>query len=176
MEKVPVMFPTIPQNSELLKHLEALLEAHRPIFKQERIFQRMKALVFGEIMAFGRHTLSQIILSLGLVNEDWTAWYRLFSRGRFQEAKANEVLLQECLQELGAEDLLVLGGDGTQTPRTSQKIEGTGFSDTALQSGYPSGTALVSWGILFARGSRLQSCFAAALHPSFYQKVLAQSH
>ena len=127
MEKVPVMFPTIPQNSELLKHLEDLVEAHRPIFKQERIFQRMKALIFGEIMAFGRHTISQIILSLGLVNEDWTAWYRLFSRGRFQEAQANAVLLRECLKTMKADDLLVLGGDGTQTPRTSKKIEGTAY-------------------------------------------------
>lgn len=122
------MFATIPQNSELLKHLEELLEAHRPIFKQGRIFERIKALIFGEIMAFGRHTLSQIILSLGLVNEDWTAWYRLFSQGRFQEEKANEVLLRECLKEIESEDLLVLGGDGTQTPRTSKKIEGTGWS------------------------------------------------
>lgn len=121
------MFPTIAQNSDLLKHLEELLEAHRPIFKQERIFERIKALVFGEMMVFGRHTLSQVILSLGLVNEDWTAWYRLFSQGRFDEEQANEVLFRECLQELGTEDLLVLGGDGTQTPRTSKKIEGTGW-------------------------------------------------
>ena len=121
------MFPTIPQNSDLLKHLEKLLEAHRSIFKQERIFERIKALVYGEIMAFGRHTLSQIILTLGLVSEDWTAWYRLFSRGRFQEEPANRVLLKECLKEIKVGDLLVLGGDGTQTPRTSKKIEGTGW-------------------------------------------------
>jgi hypothetical protein len=55
MEKVPVMFPTIPQNSGLLKHLEELLEVHRPIFKQARIFERIKALVFGEIMRQGHN-------------------------------------------------------------------------------------------------------------------------
>lgn len=121
------MFPTIPQNKELLKHLEDLLQAHRPIVKQERVFERIKALVFGELLAFGRHTLSQIILSLGLVNEDWSAWYRLFNQGRFQEERANEVLFKECLEHIPADGLLVLGGDATQTPRTSKKIEGVGW-------------------------------------------------
>ena len=78
----------------------------------------MKALIYGEIMAFGRHTLSQIILTLGLVNEDWTAWYRLYNGERFQEAQANEVLFQEYLKAVEPDGLLVLGGDGTQTPRT----------------------------------------------------------
>jgi hypothetical protein len=59
------MFPTIAQNPELLKHLEELLQAHRPIFKQERIFERMKALVFGELFAFGRHRVSQILVVAG---------------------------------------------------------------------------------------------------------------
>jgi hypothetical protein len=127
MEKVSVMFPTIAQNPELLKHLEELLQAHRPIFKQERIFERMKALVFGELFAFGRHRVSQILLSLGLVNDDWSAWYRFFSQGRFGEAKANEVLFKECLKHLPETELLVLGGDATQTPRTGKKIEGVGW-------------------------------------------------
>lgn len=121
------MYPTIAQNTELLKHLDALIQAHRPIFKQERVFRRIKALVLGEIVAFGRRTLSQIILSLGLVNDDWTAWYRLFSRQRFKEEAANKVLFAECLAHISPTSLLVVGGDGTQTPRTGKKIEGVGW-------------------------------------------------
>lgn len=76
------MRATIAQNEELLKELEELIRAHRGIFKQERVYQRIYGLVYGKLAAFGRHTLSQMILVLGLVNEDWTAWYRIFNQGR----------------------------------------------------------------------------------------------
>ena len=46
---------TIAQNQELLKHLFALLQAHRAIFKQERTFQRVLALVLAEVFVFERN-------------------------------------------------------------------------------------------------------------------------
>lgn len=118
---------TIAQNEEILKQLEELLEAHRPAVGQQRILERMKALVFGEMLALGRHTLTQVLMALGLTEADWTAWYRLFSEARFEEEAVNGVLLGECLKHIGAEEVLVLGGDGTQTPRTSAKMEGVGY-------------------------------------------------
>ncbi|MBI5929978.1 MAG: hypothetical protein HY862_11755 [Chloroflexi bacterium] len=83
---------TIHQNEEILKQLAELLEAHRP--------------------AMGRHTLTQVLMALGLTSEDWSAWYRLFSEERFNEKEVNGVLG---------------GGDGTQMPCTSAHIEGVGY-------------------------------------------------
>ncbi len=66
----------------LLAALLGLLAAHRPAFRQERPYQRAVALVFGEVFAFARHTVTQWLLTLGLTEADWSAWYRLFSRPR----------------------------------------------------------------------------------------------
>lgn len=121
------MTSTIPQESELIKNLFELLGAHRPIFKQERVYQRVVALVIAEVMTFGRHTVTQLLLALGLAAEDWSAWYRLFSAGRFAEEAAAEVLVGETLQHVGEDELYVVAGDGTQVPRSSTKIEGSSW-------------------------------------------------
>lgn len=45
---------------ELLKVVVELIEAHRGCFGQERTHRRGVALVFGEVFAFGRHTVTQL--------------------------------------------------------------------------------------------------------------------
>ncbi len=72
---------SIPQNSQLIKNLDKLMAAHRPIFGQERVYQRIKALIFAVLFGFGRMTLTQLLIPLGLIAGNWSAWYRLFSRG-----------------------------------------------------------------------------------------------
>lgn len=118
---------TIPQNPELLKHLFALLQAHRRLFKQERTYQRVVALVLAEVFVFARHTVSQLLLSLGQTEQDWSAWYRLLSQGRFRYEQARQVLVAETLQHVGENDVYVVAGDATQTPRSSRKLEGSGW-------------------------------------------------
>ena len=121
------MSSTIAQNPQLLKNFFGLISEYRPVFKQKRTFLRMLNLVLGEIFVFARHTISQIIMALGRNEEDWTAWYRLFSRERFPYRSVRALLLRQVLSTYGAEDLLVLAGDSTQTPRSSRKIEGSGW-------------------------------------------------
>ena len=118
---------SIPQNPQLIKNLVDLIEVHRPIFTQERVYLRVKALIFAMLFGFGRQTLTQLLMTLGLTNSDWSSWYRIFSQGRFDPMKANEILIEEVLKEIAEGDLIVVGGDGTQTPRTSRKIEGSDF-------------------------------------------------
>lgn len=119
--------PTIPQNSELLKHLFEIIEAHRVILKQERVYQRVIGLILAEIMVFARHTITQMLMTLGMVEEDWSATYRLFSQKRFKYEQAKEIVFQETLRHLAEEEILVVAGDGTQTPRSSRKMEGSGW-------------------------------------------------
>jgi hypothetical protein len=81
----------------------------------------------GEIFVFARHTISQIIMALGRNEEDWSAWYRLFSRARFPYEAVRDLLLRQVLAIYGEETLLVVAGDSTQTPCSSWKMEGSGW-------------------------------------------------
>lgn len=115
---------TIPRNEELLNQLVALLKAHRSVFSQERVFQRVALLVVAEIVVFARHTVTQLLMGIGQTQTNWSSWYRLFSRGRFPYEAAGAVLFGETLEHVGADELYVVAGDGTQTRRSSGKMEG----------------------------------------------------
>ena len=115
---------TIPQNSELLKQLIQILRAHRHLFRQERVFQRVAMLVVAELVVFARHTVTQMLMSLGWTQTDWSSWYRLFSHGRFPYDQASGVLFGETLNHVGTDEPYVVAGDGTQTRRSSLKMEG----------------------------------------------------
>ena len=74
-------------HSSLLHNLLELLERHRSAFRQERSYWRVVGLVLGELFNFGRHTVTQSLMALGLTDADWSGWYRLFSRGRYAEPR-----------------------------------------------------------------------------------------
>ena len=121
------MTSTVPQNPELLNNLYDLLEASRRVFSQQRVYERAQALLLSEVMVFGRHTITQLLMTLGETETDWSAWYRLFSEERFEAEQASELLVRESLKHVGPDEVYVVAGDGTQTPRSSRKIEGTGW-------------------------------------------------
>lgn len=118
---------TIPQNQELLKNLFDLLNNQRDIANQQRIYERIELLVLSELFVFGRHTITQLLMSLGLTEQDWSAWYRLFSEERFNYEQASRGLFKESLKYVAEDELYVVAGDGTQTPRSSRKMEGSGW-------------------------------------------------
>jgi hypothetical protein len=96
-------------------------------FNQKRVFNRILALVMAELFAFGRHTITQLLLTLGLTEEDWSGWYRLFSYKRFDEEKTAKVMLTEMIAEVAEAEPFVVGADGFHVPRCSQKMPGTGW-------------------------------------------------
>jgi hypothetical protein len=118
---------TMTQNARLLKELFGLLQAHRGIFKQERTYQRVLALVLAEVFVFARHTITQMLMSLGQTEQDWSAWYRVLSQKRFNYAQASAVLFGETLKHVPESAVYVVAGDATQTPRSSRKLEGSGW-------------------------------------------------
>ncbi len=111
----------------LLQKLFEVLEAHRGIFGQERVYWRAVGLVLGEIFNFGRHTVTQGLMALGVGDGDWSAWYRLFSRERYVEEKAARVLLRESLEHVDPAAPYVVGVDGVQIPRSSLKLAGSSW-------------------------------------------------
>ena len=111
----------------LLQSLFSLLAKYRTLFSQGRLFHRLTALVLAELFSFGRHTLTQNLLALGLVQDDWSAWYRLFSRRRFDPLKAATITLHEILQHVPPDQPLVLVVDPVWVPRHSHKMPGTSW-------------------------------------------------
>jgi hypothetical protein len=118
---------TIPQTPELLKNLFKLIAEQHEIADQQRVRERLEMLVLSEMFTFGRHTVTQLLMSLGLNDQDWSGWYRLFSEERFNYAAASEGLFTESLCYVAANELYVVAGDATQTPRSSRNLEGSGW-------------------------------------------------
>jgi len=121
------MSRSMPQNEALLKEVEALLACHRGLFKQERVYQRVVDLVYGEVMCLGRHTVTQVAWTLGENESDISAYYRVWSEERFDAAGSAEVMLEESLKHVSSEEVYVVVGDGTQTPRTGRHMPGTSW-------------------------------------------------
>lgn len=111
----------------LLPELMKLIGKCEQACGQKRVFNRILALVMGELFAFGRRTITQLLLTLGLTDEDWSAWYRVFSHRRFNEEKTSSVMLKEMLSEVPETMPFTVGEDGFHVARSSQKMPGTGW-------------------------------------------------
>src|SRR5512135_2150541 len=111
----------------LLQALIKLLQSHRVAFVQERPYRRAMGLVFGELFSFARHTVTQGMLAFGLTEGDWSAFYRLFSRKRFDEERLSDGLFQETLEHVSANDPYCVAVDGTVLHRSSLKMPGTSW-------------------------------------------------
>jgi len=75
---------------------------------------------------------------LGLTDGDWSAWYRLFSRGRFDEEKLCDCLLQETLEHVAGDEPYCAAIDGTAIHRSSLKMPGTSWlNDTRFSAFRP---------------------------------------
>ena len=111
----------------LLRELWGVLEGTRGVFGQERVFRRGVAAVFGELFTLGRHTVTQVLRTLGETEGDWSAWYRLYSRDRFDEAKAGAQLLKETLRHVPIEEPYVVTMDGVRVPRTGKHVAGSSW-------------------------------------------------
>jgi hypothetical protein len=110
-----------------LDEFQKLVAAHRRAFRQERCFWRMAGLALAMVLCFGRHTVTQLLLTLGLTDTDWSAMYRLFSRARFDEEEMARCLLRETLTHVEADEWYVVGTDATQIARSSQRMPGTAW-------------------------------------------------
>ena len=113
------------ERPKLFPELMRLLAKCEPAFGQKRVYSRGLALVMAELFSFGRHTVTQLLLTLGLTEEDWSSWYRIFSKPRFKEEEASAILLREMLAEVPEQEPFVMGEDGFPVPRCSSKMPGT---------------------------------------------------
>lgn len=111
----------------LLAELWQLLMGAREVFGQERVFRRVVGLVLAELLTLGRHTVTQLMRTLGAVDCDWSAFYRLFSRGRFDEEALGAQLLRETLEHVDASAPYVVTVDGVRVPRSGRCVAGSSW-------------------------------------------------
>jgi hypothetical protein len=111
----------------LLSEIMKVVEKCEKLYNQRRVYVRVMGLVLAELMAFGRHTITQLLLVLGNTEDDWSAWYRVFSKKRYDEAATSEVMVKEMLAEVPVNEPFVVGMDGFHVPRCSQTMPGTGW-------------------------------------------------
>jgi hypothetical protein len=122
---------TTPPNprpvSPLLVELWRLLAAHRPAVGQARCFARLCALVLGFLGHITRPTIAGALLTLGLGDADWSAFYRLFSHARVDYDLLTRCYVRETLAQIPAAGPYVAVLDGTQLPRSSRTMPGTSW-------------------------------------------------
>jgi hypothetical protein len=87
-----------------------------------------QTLTQGLQLNLGRHTISQLLLSLGQGEHDHSAAYRLFSQGRFDLDAGRRALLAGVLAGHDPEAPLPVVVDATHLPRTSRTLVGVGLS------------------------------------------------
>jgi hypothetical protein len=107
--------------------LLTLLTAYRPALVQERTWQRLTGLVVGWLLTVGRHTLTRVLLTLGLGEADWSAWYRLFGTPRVDYDVLTRTLLRHTLPLSADTDPYLVAVDGVLIPRESRTMPGTSW-------------------------------------------------
>lgn len=88
---------------------------------------RAKELAFGLLSCTGRLTVTGMLIASGKQFVDWTAAYQLFMGTRIDIAKIFEVSSEVCLENLGADQMLIVHMDDTIIRKTGKKIAGTSW-------------------------------------------------
>ena len=103
--------------------------------------QRGAGLVLGEILNFRRQTVTQELMALGMMGEDWSAWYRLFSRERFEEEELAGCLVGKTLEHEAEDEPFCAAIDSTSIHRSSLKmLEKSWLRDSRFSAFRPGST------------------------------------
>lgn len=128
ISRKPFQMKTMPQSESLVKDMLQLMEASREGFGQGRVYLRAVLMALAEVMSFGSHHVTDLLRSVGLVEEDWTAWYRMLQKpSRMQEERLGKTLVAQTWQAGRETGVYAVGMDSTSVARNSQQMEGTSW-------------------------------------------------
>lgn len=88
---------------------------------------RLTRLAVGLLACTGRHTITGILSASGREQHDWSADYRVFSRGRFQVSDMFGLIEDRLLERLPAGHAVVTALDDTKCRKTGTKIPGVSY-------------------------------------------------
>lgn len=112
----------------LVAALNSLLWSAKDTFPQHRTFLRARALAFGFIITWGRHTISRAICALNYQFKDWSASYRLFSRSPWEPADLFQSVLAKAAGMTDNTAPIPIAVDDTTLSKTSKHIPGVAYA------------------------------------------------
>lgn len=94
---------------------------------QARVATRLVNLTLGLLLAFGRHTVTRMLVTMGQGDADWSAAYRLFRHERVDLERLRRDLLRRLAPGPVTGRPLTVVLDATQLPRSSARLVGVGW-------------------------------------------------
>ena len=113
-----------------------VLAPFAPLFS-ERVFEHVRVLMAGAILAPGRRTVSSALRAMGLDQHDrFHRYHRVLSRASWSSREASRVLLGLLVERFVPEGPLVVGIDETLERRQGKKIEAKGVYRDPVRSSH----------------------------------------
>jgi hypothetical protein len=113
-----------------------LLAPFAPLFS-ERVFEHVRVLLAGAILAPGRRTVSSALRAMGLdQHRQFHRYHRVLSRAAWSSREASRVLLGSLMEKYVPEGPLVLGVDETLERRQAKKIAAKGIYRDPVRSSH----------------------------------------
>jgi hypothetical protein len=109
----------------LFRSLDSLLQEWSALFSQERTFERVRSLTYGQLLSPPRHTTSAAICTVGRQFRDWTADYRVFSRSPWEPEPLFDPVIDHAIPLLPPPPAPVMGAlDDTCCKKSGRRIPG----------------------------------------------------
>lgn len=140
-------------------------------FSLPKIARHARDLMYGNLTCLGRHAVTGMLTAGGHQFEDWTSFYRMFSKQRIDVSEIFKSIITQTLGELDPQQKMILATmDDTIVKKTGKKIPGTAWRRDPL--GPPFHTNFI-WGQRFIQVSmslpeKNGLCQARSIPISFY--------
>jgi DDE superfamily endonuclease len=109
----------------LFQTMDSLVQEWSDLFSQERMFDRVRRLVYGQMLSPPRHTTSAAICAVGHQFHDWSADYRAFSRSPWNPEPLFDAVIDRVLQLLPPYPAPVIAAmDDTACKKSGRRIPG----------------------------------------------------
>ncbi len=113
-----------------------VLAPFAPLFS-ERVFQHVKLLVAGTVLAPGKRTVASALRAVGLQEERrFCRYHRVLSRALWSSREVGRVLLELLVETFAPDGPLVLGVDETLERRRGKKIAAKGIYRDPVRSSH----------------------------------------
>ena len=135
----------------LLVRFLALVSLWRPVFCQERSFQRAVRQAVGALLVVGSATLTRILASLGRDQQDWSADYKLHARAEWNDQEVFDALLPSARAQCPGR-FVPIALDDTRLKKTGKRIPTAFWQRDPLS---PPFHRNLQWGLRFLQASLL---------------------
>jgi len=106
---------------------QALFDAARPAFAQQRTFDRARSFGLSALACLGRRTVSGLLCASGQQFQDWSAAYRLFEKQRIDPAQLWNCAQSQVFSLLPDSAPVVALIDDTLRRKRGKQISGTSW-------------------------------------------------